>query len=113
MKTHCDIQITPEVLSFIAEIDEFKGAWLALETLAPERLSALRRVAMIEGMHSNSPMPSQHISKIGLLFAHKQRQEPLTCFGDLCPDSLRRARFFALQFEHETTRPRESSNHHD
>ena len=27
-----DIPITPEVLSLIAEIDEFKGAWRALRT---------------------------------------------------------------------------------
>jgi hypothetical protein len=40
--------ITPEVLSLIARIDEFKGAWRALGTLAPDRLSALRRVATIE-----------------------------------------------------------------
>jgi Fic family protein len=39
------LQITPGMLSLVAEIDEFKGAWLALGTLAPERLSALRRVA--------------------------------------------------------------------
>ena len=30
------IQITPELLALIAEIDEFKGAWRALGTLAPE-----------------------------------------------------------------------------
>jgi hypothetical protein len=35
-----DIPITPEVLTLIAEIAEFKGAWRALETLAPERPSA-------------------------------------------------------------------------
>ncbi|MDP3483519.1 MAG: hypothetical protein Q8S05_09460 [Sulfuricella sp.] len=39
------IQITPEILTLIAKIDEFKGAWRALGTLAPNRLSALRRVA--------------------------------------------------------------------
>ena len=32
------LQITPEILSLIARIDEFKGAWRALGTLAPERL---------------------------------------------------------------------------
>ncbi|WP_305633121.1 hypothetical protein [Methyloversatilis sp.] len=37
--------ITPEILSLIARIDEFKGAWRALGRLAPERLSALRRVS--------------------------------------------------------------------
>jgi MoxR-like ATPase len=39
------IQISSEVLSPIAEIAEFKGAWRALGTLSPERLSSLRRVA--------------------------------------------------------------------
>lgn len=48
------IQITPELLSFIAEMDEFKGAWRSLGTLAPERLSALRRVATIESIGSST-----------------------------------------------------------
>lgn len=37
----------PGDTALVAEIDEFKGAWRALDTLAPERLSALRRVATI------------------------------------------------------------------
>ena len=48
------LQITPEILSLIARIDEFKGAWRALGTLAPERLSALRRVAIIESIGSST-----------------------------------------------------------
>jgi Fic family protein len=48
------LQITPETLSLIARIDEFKGAWRALGTLAPERLSALRRVATIESIGSST-----------------------------------------------------------
>lgn len=48
------IQITPEILALIARIDEFKGAWRALGTLAPERLSALRRVATIESIGSST-----------------------------------------------------------
>jgi len=48
------VQITPEMLSLVAEIDEFKGAWRALGTLAPERLSALRRVATIESIGSST-----------------------------------------------------------
>lgn len=39
------LHITPEILNLIAMIDEFKGAWRALGTVAPDRLSALRRVA--------------------------------------------------------------------
>ncbi|MEO5757841.1 MAG: DUF977 family protein [Mesorhizobium sp.] len=48
------LQITPEILALVAEIDEFKGAWRALGTLAPERLSALRRVATIESIGSST-----------------------------------------------------------
>lgn len=48
------LQITPEFLSLIASIDEFKGAWRALGTLAPDRLSALRRVATIESIGSST-----------------------------------------------------------
>lgn len=48
------IQITPELLSLISEVDEFKGAWRALGTLAPERLKALRHVATIESIGSST-----------------------------------------------------------
>jgi Fic family protein len=48
------LQITPEFLSLIAEIDEFKGAWRALGTLAPERLNALRHVATVESIGSST-----------------------------------------------------------
>ncbi len=48
------LEITNEILSLIAEIDEFKGAWKALSTLAPERLSVLRRVAIIESIGSST-----------------------------------------------------------
>ena len=33
-----NITITPEILKLIADIDEFKGRWKAMQTLAPERL---------------------------------------------------------------------------
>ncbi|OFX09108.1 MAG: cell filamentation protein Fic [Alphaproteobacteria bacterium RIFOXYD12_FULL_60_8] len=53
MKTDT-IQITSELLALIAEVDEFKGAWRALGTLAPERLKALRHVATIESIGSST-----------------------------------------------------------
>lgn len=56
------IQITPEILSIIARIDEFKGAWRALGTLAPERLSALRRVATIESIGSSTRIEGSKLS---------------------------------------------------
>ena len=46
--------ITPELLRLISEIDEFKGRWEALGNLAPERLSALRRIATIESVGSST-----------------------------------------------------------
>ena len=48
------LKITPEILCLIARIDEFKGAWRSLGTLAPDRLSALRRVASIESIGSST-----------------------------------------------------------
>jgi Fic family protein len=48
------LQITSEILNLIAELDEFKGAWQALGTLTPERLSALKRVATIESIGSST-----------------------------------------------------------
>ena len=56
------LQITPEVLSLIARIDEFKGAWRALSTLAPDRLSALRRVATIESIGSSTRIEGSKLS---------------------------------------------------
>lgn len=56
------IQITPEVLKLIARIDEFKGAWRALGTLAPDRLSALRRVATIESIGSSTRIEGSKLS---------------------------------------------------
>jgi Fic family protein len=54
--------ITPEILSLIARIDEFKGAWSALGTLAPDRLSALRRVATIESIGSSTRIEGSRLS---------------------------------------------------
>ena len=56
------IQITPEILGLIARIDEFKGAWRALGKLAPDRLSALRRVATIESIGSSTRIEGGKLS---------------------------------------------------
>ena len=56
------IQITPELLALIAEIDEFKGAWRALGTLAPERLKALRNVATIESIGSSTRIEGSQLT---------------------------------------------------
>ena len=62
MLTTDTIQITPEFLALIAEIDEFKGAWRAFGTLAPERLNALRRVATIESIGSSTRIEGSKLS---------------------------------------------------
>ena len=46
--------ISPEVLSLIAEIDEFKGRWQAVGKLAPERLAVLRKIATVESVASST-----------------------------------------------------------
>lgn len=61
IKTHT-VSITSEILKLISEIDEFKGAWRALGTLAPERLSALRHVATIESIGSSTRIEGSKLS---------------------------------------------------
>jgi Fic family protein len=56
------LSISLQMLSLIAEIDEFKGAWRALGTLAPDRLSALRRVATIESIGSSTRIEGSKLS---------------------------------------------------
>src|SRR5476649_1744794 len=56
------LRITPEILALVAEIDEFKGAWRALGTIAPERLNALRRVATIESIGSSTRIEGSKLS---------------------------------------------------
>jgi len=56
------IQITPELLKLLSEIDEFKGAWRALGTLAPERLNALRHVATIESIGSSTRIEGSRLT---------------------------------------------------
>jgi Fic family protein len=57
-----DIKITQEVLALISELDEFKGTWRALNTLAPERLAALRKIATIESIGSSTRIEGARLS---------------------------------------------------
>jgi Fic family protein len=57
-----EIKITQELLLLIAEIDEFKGKWRALNTLAPERLAALRKIATIESVGSSTRIEGARLS---------------------------------------------------
>jgi Fic family protein len=56
------LRVTGEILGLIAEIDEFKGAWLAVGCLAPERLSRLRHVATVESIGSSTRIEGARLS---------------------------------------------------
>jgi hypothetical protein len=48
-----NILVSHDLLHFIAEIDEFKGKWEALNNLSPEPLRRLRKAAIIESVGSS------------------------------------------------------------
>lgn len=56
------LNITPEMLNLIGEIEEFKGAWQQLGKLAPQRLSALRKVATVESVGSSTRIEGAKLS---------------------------------------------------
>jgi Fic family protein len=57
-----NIAIDQESLALIAELEEFKGSWRALASLAPERLVVLRRVATIESIGSSTRIEGSQLS---------------------------------------------------
>lgn len=48
------LRLGPDLVQLVAEIDEFKGRWESYKTVAPDRLTALRRVATIESIGSST-----------------------------------------------------------
>ncbi len=62
MQSVQSLEITPEILNLIAEIDEFKGAWRALGNLAPEALLRLQKVATIESIASSTRIEGSKLS---------------------------------------------------
>ena len=57
-----NLSLAPDLVKVIAEIDEFKGRWQALENLSPERLKALRRVATVESIGSSTRIEGAKLS---------------------------------------------------
>ena len=57
-----DIRLDQNMVKLVAEIDEFKGRWEALKTLAPERLNKLRKVATIESIGSSTRIEGAKLS---------------------------------------------------
>lgn len=51
-----------DLVKLVAEIDEFKGRWEALKTMAPDRLHALRKVATIESIASSTRIEGAQLS---------------------------------------------------
>jgi Fic family protein len=49
-----NLVITPDLLRLVGEIDEFKGAWKALGSLAPDRLATLRQIATVESVGAST-----------------------------------------------------------
>lgn len=56
------LAVPQSLLTAIAEIDEFKGRWESLRHLAPERLSALKRIATIESVGSSTRIEGAQLS---------------------------------------------------
>lgn len=56
------IKITPEILSLISELDEFKGAWELFSQLTPEKLNSLKKVATIESVGSSTRIEGAKLS---------------------------------------------------
>ncbi|MBX2891482.1 MAG: Fic family protein [Saprospiraceae bacterium] len=57
-----NLEITPEILLLISEIDEFKGAWRALGNLAPDKLLHLQKVATIESIGSSTRIEGSRLT---------------------------------------------------
>ena len=57
-----EFKLTQIELKLIARIDEFKGKWQALTSLAPEQLSALRKVATVESIASSTRIEGVKLS---------------------------------------------------
>lgn len=58
------ISVSQSLLQLIGDIDEFKGKWLALKTMSPDRLQQLRRVATIESVGSSTRIEGAKLSDV-------------------------------------------------
>jgi len=74
------LNLTPDLVKLIAEIDEFKGRWQALKTLSPDGLSALRKVAAIESIGSSTRIEGAKLTdaQVETLLSNLERTSFLT-----------------------------------
>ena len=59
---HIDLPIDNHTLNLISEIDEFKGAWLALQKISPDSLALMRHVATIASVGSSTRIEGVKLS---------------------------------------------------
>src|SRR5262249_19837408 len=57
-----NLVLTPDLLRHVGEIDEFKGAWKALGSLAPDRLASLRRITTVESVGASTRIEGAKLS---------------------------------------------------
>ncbi|MEE9392649.1 MAG: Fic family protein [Planctomycetota bacterium] len=56
------ITVGQDILKLVSELDEFKGKWLSLKTMSPDRLQQLRKVATIESVGSSTRIEGSKLS---------------------------------------------------
>jgi len=56
------IHISSEFVRIVADIDEFKGKWQVLRTLAPDQLARLKQIASIESVGSSTRIEGAKLS---------------------------------------------------
>ena len=59
---HIELPIDNHTLNLISEIDEFKGAWLALQKISPDSLALMRHVATIASVGSSTRIEGVKLS---------------------------------------------------
>jgi len=57
-----ELNLSQVEVKLISEIDEFKGKWQALSTLAPDQLKALRRIASVQSIGSSTRIEGAKLS---------------------------------------------------
>lgn len=91
------IKITMEMLSLIAEIDEFKGAWQLLGRLTPERLQQLKKIATVESIGSSTRIEGAKLSdrEVEKLFSNlnshsfvSRDEQEVAGYGYVCEEVL-------------------------
>lgn len=69
--------ITPDMLKFIASLDEFKGQWRAFKSLSRDQLSQLKKIATIESIGSSTRIEGSKLTdqQVATLLSAIQIQE--------------------------------------